>query len=372
MIKKEGLISKIIGAVILIGIIVIVVVMKNRGGVINTVTTVYSATGGGKEDLLADEEIKKIFANNYKIELENDVWSNGKTIREDVVRSDGSKYDLIFFSDQRFHDYYKTPTKEGEAQRYTVLKSDATLNTPIVIYSWKNVVSVLEKEKIVTKENGVYYITDMNKLIDYILEGKKWSELGSDVYGTINIGSVDPVTSSPGATYYGLLLSILTNGDINDESVAQALPKLKTFYQKSGYMNNAPADLFSMFLKTGEYAKPLIVDYEKSIIDFANTNPEGWEAVKDKVVVLYPTPTIWNSHYIAALSENGETVIKAFNDKKVRKIAWEKYGFRVGYSGGVNDVSSLPINGIPSEITKVTPGLKMEYYNQLIEYLKEN
>ena len=127
MIKKEGLISKIIGAVILIGIIVIVVVMKNRGGVINTVTTVYSATGGGKEDLLADEEIKKIFANNYKIELENDVWSNGKTIREDVVRSDGSKYDLIFFSDQRFHDYYKTPAKEGEAQRYTVLKSDAYL-----------------------------------------------------------------------------------------------------------------------------------------------------------------------------------------------------------------------------------------------------
>ena len=369
MIKKEGLISKIIGAVILIGIIVIVVVMKNRGGVINTVTTVYSATGGGKEDLLADEEIKKIFANNYKIELENDVWSNGKTIREDVVRSDGSKYDLIFFSDQRFHDYYKTPAKEGEAQRYTVLKSDATLNTPIVIYSWKNVVSVLEKEKIVTKENGVYYITDMNKLIDYILEGKKWSELGSDVYGTINIGSVDPVTSSPGATYYGLLLSILTNGDINDESVAQALPKLKTFYQKSGYMNNAPADLFSMFLKTGEYAKPLIVDYEKSIIDFANTNPEGWEAVKDKVVVLYPTPTIWNSHCFTVFTENGNKLYKALEDKKIQEIAFAKYGFRTGITGGNYNVDGIGI-GIPKSITSTVTSLKMDTYNQLIEYLR--
>ena len=369
MVKKEGLVSKIIGIVILVIIIVVVIVLKNNGGLTNVTTPVYSATGGGKEDLLADEDIKKIFANDYKIELVNDVWSNGKTIKVDVVRENGDKYDLIFFSDQRFHDYYKTPPKEGEANRYPVLKSDATLNTPIVIYSWKNIVNALIKEKIVTLEDGVYYITDMKKLIDYILEGKKWSDIGVDNYGSINIGSVDPVTSSPGATYYGLLLSIMTDGTINDETVAEALPKLKTFYEKSGYMNNTPADLFSMFLKTGEGAKPMIVDYEKSIIDFANTNPEGWAAVKDKVVVLYPKPTIWNSHYIAALSENGSTVIEAFNDKKVSKIAWEKYGFRVGYSGGVNDVKSLPINGIPSEITKVTDGLKMEYYNQLIDYL---
>ena len=369
MVKKEGLVSKIIGIAILVIIIVVVIIMKNSGGLTSVVTPVYSATGGGKEDLLADEDVKKVFANDYKIELVNDVWSNGKTIKNDVVREDGSKYDLIFFSDQRFHDYYKTQPKEGEAYRYPVLKSDATLNTPIVIYSWKNIVNALIKENIVTVENGVYYITDMNKLINYILEGKKWNEIGVDNYGTINICSVDPVTSSPGATYYGLLLSIMTESNVNNETVAEALPKLKAFYEKSGYMNNTPADLFSMFLKTGEGAKPMIVDYEKSIIDFANTNPEGWNAVKDKVVVLYPKPTIWNSHYIAALSENGETVIKAFNDPKVRKIAWEKYGFRVGYSGGVNDVSSLPISGIPTEIRDVAEGLKMDYYNQVIDYL---
>ena len=222
-------------------------------------------------------------------------------------------------------------------------------------------------------KDGVYYITNMEKLINYILQGKQWKDIGLDsIYGSINIGSVDPVTSSPGATYYGLLLSIMAGGNINDASVKAALPKLKTFYQKSGYMNNTPADLFSMFLKTGMGAKPMIVDYEKSVIEFANSNPDGWAQVKDKVRILYPTPTIWNSHCIAALSEEGKTVIDAFEDKEVSQIAWEKYGFRVGVTGGNYDVSKINISGIPQEISSVTSGLKMDYYNQLIDYLKQN
>ncbi|MFQ9798903.1 MAG: hypothetical protein ACLR23_08115 [Clostridia bacterium] len=56
-----------------------------------------------------------------------------------------------------------------------------------------------------TEDNGTYYVTDMPKLLEYINEGKKWSDIGLDsIYGNINIASTDPVTSSPGATYYGL------------------------------------------------------------------------------------------------------------------------------------------------------------------------
>ena len=123
-------------------------------------------------------------------------------------------------------------------------------------------------------------------------EGKKWKDIGVDMlYGSINIDSTDPVTSSPGATYYGLLLSIMCDGEITDEAVAKNLPKLKEFYTKSGYMNNTPADLFELYLKTGVGGKPMIVDYEKSVIDFANSNPDGWEQVKDKMRILYPTPS---------------------------------------------------------------------------------
>ena len=366
---KEGKKEKIIGAVILAVIIILVVVIKTVTNITHKeVETVFAAVGGGKEDFLADEDFNKVLE-GYGISMVNDSWSNGKTVKNPLVREDGSKYDLVFFSDQRFYDYYKLSPKADEAERYRVLDGGLTLNTPIVIYSWDIVVDALIQEKIVTVKDGVYYITDMNKMIDLIIQGKKWSDIGLDIYGYININSTDPVTSSPGATYYGLLLSIMSGGDVNEANIDEALKKLKIFYQKSGYMNNTPADLFELYLKTGVGSKPMIVDYEKSIIEFKNSNPNGYDQVKDNIRILYPTPTIWNSHCIATFTENGNKYLKAFDDSKIQQMAWNKYGFRVGISGGNYDVSQIGIKGIPSTISSTTSGLKMDVCNKLIEEL---
>ena len=304
--------KQIIGIVIFVVLILIIIGIKvfttneNSNGISDEdLTTVYVATGGGKEDFIADETVVNEMRNKYNLNIVYDSWSNGKLIKNPLVREDKTtKYDAMFCSDQRFYDYYKLPSNKenGEADRYTVLNGGLTLNTPIVIYSWKEVVDALEKEKIVTNTEGVYYITDMPKLLNYILAGKKWSDIGlNKLYGNINIASTDPVTSSPGATYYGLLLSIMCESSVNDTTVAENLPKLKEFYEKSGYMNNTPADLFEKYLKTGMGGEPMIVDYEKSIIEFANENPDGFAQVKDDIRILYPTPTIWNSHCIATL-----------------------------------------------------------------------
>ena len=361
--------KQIIGIVIFIVLILAIVGIKllnnakeneNSGTSDADLTTVYVATGGGKEDFLADEDVVKIMREKYKLNVVYDSWSNGKLIVNPLVREDGTKYDVMFSSDQRFYDYYKlAPNKaNGEADRYQVLQGGLTLNTPIVIYSWGEVVDALVKEKIVTEQDGVYYITDMQKLMQYILEGKKWSDIGlNKLYGNINIASTDPVTSSPGATYYGLLLSILCESQVNDASVNTNLPKLKDFYVKSGYMNNTPADLFERYLKTGMGGEPMIVDYEKSIIDFANSNPDGFEQVKNNIRVLYPAPTIWNSHCIASFTENGNKFYKAFDDPEIQKIAWERYGFRTGITGGSYDVSKFGI-GVPQSVTSTVSGLK--------------
>ena len=394
--KKK--ITGIIIFIVLIGIVVGIKYLNDNSSIPlleKNLTTVYVATGGGKEDFIADEDVKKILAKKYGIEVVWDTWSNGKTITQPLIREsvglgdnsivqkikngqtysitspEVSKYDVLFTSDQRFYDYYKLYPKENEADRYTVLEGGLTLNTPIVFYSWKKVVSALENEGIVSKEeDGVYYITNMQKLMNYILEGKKWSDIGlNELYGTINIASTDPVTSSPGATYYGLLLSILGEGQITDENIEENLPKLKEFYKKSGYMNNTPADLFERYLKTGMGGEPIIVDYEKSIIDFANSNPEGFNQVKDDIVILYSKPTIWNSHCLTIFSENGKLLYDAFEDKEIGQIAWERYGFRTGITGGNYDVSSIDIK-VPTSITNTVTSLKMDYYNKLIEYLK--
>lgn len=391
--------KKIIGIAIFVLLILLIIGIKvfSNKNIDSNLTTIYVATGGGKEDFLKDEEVQKIFREKYKINVVFDTWSNGKTVTKPLIResinlgnekiinsikngsnvtintSDVTKYDALFTSDQRFYDYYKLqPNKEnGESDRYTVLEGGLTLNTPIVVYSWKKVVNCLIKENIVTEIDGVYYITDMEKLMNYILSGKKWKDIGLDeLYGNINISSTDPVSSSPGATYYGLLLSILSEGEINDENLEKNLTKLKEFYKKSGYMNNTPADLFERYLKTGMGGEPMIVDYEKSIIDFANSNEAGFNQVKDEIVILYPKPTIWNSHCLAIFSENGKKLYEAINDSRISQIAWEKYGFRTGVTGGVYDVSKLQI-GIPNNINSTVTSLKMDYYNKLIDYLKK-
>ena len=213
--------------------------------------TVYVATGGGKENFIADENVKKILEKKYKLNMVYDNWSNGKTITWPLIResigqgdsnlantlskdhyaysitSDGvSKYDALFTSDQRFYDYYKLSpdSSKQESNRYRVLDGDLTLNTPIVIYSWGEVVDKLVEQGIVVQKDNVYYIQDMNKLIQYILNGTKWSDIGLNIYGNVNIASTDPITSSPGATYYGLLLSIMCGGEINDANIDQNLP----------------------------------------------------------------------------------------------------------------------------------------------------
>lgn len=388
---KEGKKEKIIGLAILIVVVIAVVVIKgvmdNKSG--KNLTIIYGAVGGGKEDFLADEKLNEILKDKYKIKFVADSWGNGSTIRKPLVRESVhygntsipeselsvnndkcSKYDLLFTSDERYLNYYRRTPEAGEAERYRVLKGSLTLNTPIVFYSWDTVVDALIKEKIVTNENGIYYITDPIKLIDYILAGKSWKDIGlNDLFGKINISSVDPVSSSPGATYYGLLLTIMTNGSENEQDIEKVLPKLKQLYDKSGYMGITPADLFEKFMKIGKGTYPLIVDYEKSLMEFRNRDKEGYENVKNSLRILYSKPTVTNSHCIATFNEKGNEFLKAFDDKDIQNLAWKNYGFRVSGTGGSSNVDVVDMPGIPSQITSGAKGLKMETYNRLIEYL---
>ena len=390
--------KQIIGVVILLVLIALIIGYKNFGKeVLNSnLTTIYVATGGGKEDFLKDEEVLEILRKEYKLNVVFDTWSNSKTvslplIRETIglgnqdiinqmesgakftINSPGvTKYDALFTSDIRYYDYYKQRPVNDEAERYTVLGGGLTLNTPIVFYSWDKIVDALISNKLVEEKDGIYYVTNMEKLVDYILNSKKWSDLGvsDDIYGNVSISSIDPVKSSPGATYYGLLLGILSKGEITEANVKANMPKLKNLYVKSGNMRFTPADLFQEYLRAGMGTQKIIVDYEKSIIDFSNSNKKGFEQVKDRIRILYPKPTSWNNHCYMYFTENGEILNRAFEEnERIQQIAWEKYGFRTGVTGGKYDVTNIGI-AVPQEITSTISGLKMNEYNALIDGLK--
>ena len=165
--------KQIVGIAIFIMLIVIIICIKlvndkKNNENIKGLATVYVATGGGKENFIADEEVINIMQEKYNLNIVYDTWSNGKLIKNPLVREDGiTKYDAMFCSDQRFYDYYKlSPDKaNGEADRYTVLNGGLTLNTPIVIYSWGEVIYAITPK---TNPHNLVY-TFVTKLCGLVL-----------------------------------------------------------------------------------------------------------------------------------------------------------------------------------------------------------
>lgn len=357
------------------------------------ITTLYVAVSDDIASYINDKSINRILLNKYNLKVIYDSWDNNKIISKPLIREvvnnnakevtsklqeeldinseNITKYDALLTSEERYATYYESESDKtkGEADRYKVLSHYTIASTPLVIYSWMDVVDYLVAENVVTLDENTYYISNPNKLFNYILNGKKWNEIGlKRLTHSINISSTDPTLSNTGASYYELLLSILSDNNIDNQSIDSNLKKLSLFYQKSGYMNNTQTGLFDRYLKTGIGGEVMIVDYEKSIIDFANINPTGFDEIKDKIVVLYPEPTINNSNCLLSFSENGQKLIEAFKDEEIVKILWDKYGYR----NSDNEVTNNDLNiGIPSKIENVVNNLNMKYYNKMVEYLSK-
>ncbi|MCL1912388.1 MAG: hypothetical protein FWG10_00545 [Eubacteriaceae bacterium] len=339
--------------------------------------TVVCATGGGKENFLADEEINLILEQEYGIKVEHISWSNGRISDQALADDAANSYDAVFFSDERFYEQYT----QANNQVYKRQKGFIALKTPIVMYSWKEVADLLVSQGIVSKRGETYYVTGMEKLLSLIDDEVKWRDIanaGSPVYSNpnaINIASVDPEKSSPGATYYGLLAAIMDSTNQSGKITEQTIERLQKYYIKSGFMGTAPIDLFNKYLMMGMGAYPVIVDYEKSLIDWAISNPSEYNKVAGRIVVLYPEPTIWNSHCIISFNDKGTIFVDALEkNQRIQEIAFEKYGFRMGLVSANTDkflteLGEIHIEGIPQEIYSVVQGLKMDGYNQIIEGL---
>ena len=67
--------------------------------------------------------------------------------------------------------------------------------------------------------------------------------------------------------------------------------------------------------------------------------------------------------------EAGDEYYEAYEDKEIQQIAWSKYGFRTGVTGGNYDVTQVNVKGIPQSIISTVSSLKMNVYEQLISYL---
>lgn len=357
--------NKIVGIFILIFIILAGLVFnyinttKKNTNKSNVMTT--GLIGGEKQGFFDDENVQKILKSKYGIDVH---YNKAGSI--DMITGDTTKEDYLFPASQNELEMFKA------AKGKQLVKSETMFNSPLVFYSWDNVTEALIKQDIVHKINNSYYSADMSKMLKLMQENKKWSDIGlTDFYGKIGVGCTDPTKSNSGNMFAGLLANMINNGDVvDDNTVDKVMPDLKNIINKLGYMPSSSGDIFSQYLKTGAGANPIIVGYENQIIEFSEQNPEIWNQVKDRIRIIYPTPTVWADHPLLALNDKGSQLITALEDKEIQDIAWKKHGFRTGIAGAHNDPKTLKITGIPTTIDKVMPMPKPNVMQKIIDNLK--
>ena len=98
---------------------------------------------------------------------------------------------------------------------------------------------------------------------------------------------------------------------VTETDLDTILPELQDIFGKLGYMETSSSDLFSQFLRMGVGAEPIIAGYESQLIEYASIYPDEYDRIRDDVVMLYPTPTVWSAHVMIALDENGQILLNA-------------------------------------------------------------
>jgi hypothetical protein len=280
-----------------------------------------------------------------------------------MIRLDHTGRDYLWPSSQTALDLYeKTFGKPPQ--------SEIVFNTPIVLYTRRMVADALVQAGYVTQKDGVHFL-DMKAFLPVLEKGERWESLGLPLYGSVLVSTTNPTKSNSGNMFAGLLANMINDGNVvTIERVDAVIPRLKALIERLGYMETSSADIFSQFLKTGVGARPLVAGYESQLLEFAQTNPEDYQQIKDDVVLLYPVPTVWSSHVYIALSEKGKVGLEALLAPEIQALAWEEHGFRTGINAANMNVSKMAVPGVAPVISQIIQMPDSQVMEKLIQSLE--
>lgn len=311
---------------------------------IKSLETVHIYVGGEKVEFLENPEVQKILAEKFGLKVDAVKAGSVEMVRE----LDLSGKDALWPSNDIAVELFRM--RGGKAQSV-----DIVFNSPIVIYTGWNIAHALIKQGIVEKRDESYYVVKFPVLLQLILDEKTWQDIGLPFYGSVSVRCTDPVRSNSGNMFAGLVVNMLNDGKVVDEhSAAVLLPQLKHFFQRLGMMEHSSGDIFRKFIATGIH-NSMVVGYENQLAEFILANPRNRGAILSSVCVLYPLPTVWSSHPVIALTDNGQRLIQALSDEDIQNLAWRSHGFRSGLMGVTQNPDELNIPGLPEQISSVIP-----------------
>lgn len=308
--------------------------------------TVSLWVGGEKSHYLRNPKVVAILAERYGLAL--DAVKAGSVEMATTLSPAGRN--AIWPSTQIAAELHR---RRGAA----VVAEETVFQSPLVFFTWSEVADALAAQGWVEDRGGILYLTGFPSLVAALDDGTSWADIGlPTLYGAVRIASTDPRRSNSGNMFAGLLAVMLDGGKVpTSESLEPILPRLRGYFSRLGYMESSSGDIFESFLKTGIGARPIVAGYENQLVEYVVAHREQADVIASKIRVLYPVPTVWASHPLIALDDQGKLLIEALRDPELQALAWAEHGFRSGLVGVDVDPASLPVQGLPVTLEAVVP-----------------
>lgn len=342
-----------LGAAILAVVIVVVIVARMARGEDDPgpdagLTVVHGYGGQLKANFLADPAVIAILADRYDLTVDIDVVGSIAMLRKACDGSLAEGDDFLWAGDQSTLAIY-------QGCGGVTAGADNIYNSPMVVYSWSEIVDALVAAGYAELQGDGSYSLDLPRLVEHMVGGGTWDALGLGQYhGETLVHTSDPEKSNSGYLFAGMLANILNGRNVvTTATVDPWLPEVAAYFGRLGFMEETSGELFEQFLTTGSGAKPLIASYESQLPEFLHANPSYQAQIGQEVRILYPEPTIWATHPLIARTEAGARLLAALKDPEIQALTWARHGQRPGVPGIPIDPGAMGIPGIRERITSV-------------------
>ncbi len=308
---------------------------------------VLAYAGGEKIPFLENPKIKEILEDRYGINLDARKAGSIEMVQSPDILA--HEPDVLWPASQLAADLAK-------ASGLNPIIDEIIFNSPIVFYTWSPVAEALVKAGLARpiENSTTTYAVDSAALLEIIQERQEWGDFGLDLHGTVMLFATDPTRSNSGNQTAALLLTLIASSDDSQADPAQSVAGI---FERMGYLEHSSGDIFEQFLRIGLGGKPIVAGYENQLVEFVLADPERYEKLAERdvfPVIMYPEPTVISSHVALALTEEGRRLVEALEDPELQNLAWSEHGFRSGLAD-TNDPALLPIQGVPSQVTKIVP-----------------
>jgi hypothetical protein len=364
--KKPGdmmrkLIAPLLTLLLVLGLGAGIYVSVNEQLAKQSTVTVRGLIGSEKEDFFRDPRVIEALAKQgLAVELEK---AGSRQIATQFKLKD---YDFAFPSG--------APAAEKIKREANVNKAYEVFFTPMAVASWKLIAGILEANGIVSQRDGVYYIIDLTRLLQFVTAEKRWSDLGKNegynVKKSLLVGTTDVRQSNSAAMYLSLASYILNNNNIVDSAaqIGPIIQPLESLFLRQGFVENSSASPFKDYLVMGAGKAPLLMIYEAQYLEEASRANSG---VSNAMALLYPEPTIFTKHILVPFNDKGDRLGTALaDDPELQKLAIE-HGFRNRDAAGFRDFVKSHRLEVPDTLVNVVEPPTFEILEQMIVMIEQ-